>query len=121
MLTIRAEQMTAFTARFEQTFLESSVDFLKAEAPEVVENASPEELDSFVTECLRRARGHGIEDAYCVRQFMLFAAWRGPTFDEEPWARAILEDTRRAPLTRITRLEDHLASTLAEQTPGEPE
>ncbi len=121
MLVIRAEQMTVFKKDAERKFLESSVRFLEDEAPEVVENASPEELYDFATECLGRARSHGIDDSYCVRQFMLFAAWRGPGFDEEPWAQEILKDTRRSQLTKITLLEDHLLSAMAEEEPAESE
>lgn len=121
MLVIRAAQLTVFKKDAERKFLESSIRFLEAEAPEVVENASPEELHAFAAECLRRARRHGIDDGYCVRQFMLFAAWRGPEFDEEPWAQEILKNRRRSQLTTITLLEDHLLSAMAEEESPEPE
>jgi hypothetical protein len=121
VLVIRAEQMTAFEKDAERKFLESAIRFLQEEAPEVVEEASPEELLEFTAECLRRARSHGIDDGHCVRQFMLFATWRGLGFDEEPWARAILKEERRSQLARIAYLEDHLLSAMAEEEPDEPE
>ena len=92
-------------------FLSGAVAFLRAEAPEVVEEASEEEISVLVRAGIAKAESHGIDDEYCIRQFLLYMAWCGPDFDQESWAREILDDRECAQSSRISRLEDHILST----------
>jgi hypothetical protein len=91
-------------------FVSATTAFLRTEVPEVVEKASEEEISAFVRQGVGQAAANSISDPYLVQQYVLFMAWAGADLSAQPWAAAILSDTKLSPETKIFELEDYILS-----------
>jgi len=102
--------MAVLESTKEPAYIKETAVFLREEAPEVVADATDEEIHKLVGAGIAQTRRHGIDDVNCIRQFILFMAWCGPDFDQETWASEILADRDSSQQSKISRLEDHILS-----------
>ncbi|MEZ4298309.1 MAG: hypothetical protein R3B70_25375 [Polyangiaceae bacterium] len=105
---IRGEQWAALMGDRLEAFADRAVPFLRGEAPEVVEDASDDEVRELALRAAKRGVSLGFEDAYCLQQLVLFVAWYGEELFDAPWARRVLEQPSTPELTKVARLEDYL-------------
>ena len=110
MVRIRDEQLGALGQPGLEALVSAATEFLRAEAPEVVEQASEEEIRAFVRQGVGQAAENGISDPYLVKQYVLFMAWAGADLAAQPWAVAILSDTQLSPEAKIFKIEDYILS-----------
>ena len=107
MLKISKQSMDALKQVHEKRFADYMMDYLNREVPEVVQDATPEELQEFICDGIQRGRTHGFEEGTHIEQYILYMAWVGSDFDvKEPWAIRILADDSLEPEDKIFQLED---------------
>jgi hypothetical protein len=106
--------MAALDALSREPFVAHMVAELRAEEPEIVAEATDDEVARFVRHGVARAASHGVTDAPLVVTFIRCMAWVGADFDTSPataWAASILDDPALGPEDKMIRLEDHVMST----------
>ena len=113
MLIIRDAQLVAFHEPLERAFVEGTIASLRADAAEVVGDASPEELEDLVRHGIARARAHALSTEYQIAQYVTFMTWLGRDFDTDPslpWARAILVDPSQDGDEKVAAIEEYVMS-----------
>lgn len=78
----------------------------------------PRTLEQGVVAAIDRARAWGITIEWDACRFALLSLELGAAFEQEPWAREILEDAELSPTARMDELEDVWANALASQPSG---
>jgi hypothetical protein len=113
MLTIRAEQIAAFAAARERSFVPRLAEELRRQRPESCVEESDEALRASIEAILTRARLHGFSTQYDLARFVWLAFTVARDFDTNPrfaaWHR-ILIDTTLDPRARMERLYARAAS-----------
>jgi hypothetical protein len=104
MFKIRREQMEAFRAEALRDFEEQMVAHLAAWLPERVAALGEPAVRDLVREGIRRAARHGIVAERDVCKFVDVMLALGPTFDEEPWALAVLGSERRTSQSKMDEI-----------------
>jgi hypothetical protein len=115
MLEIRSEQMEVFGAYKRSKFEQRLADQLRDDYPEDTADTSDEELLSFVSAQIDRARNYSIVRTEDVAIFVDRSAWYGAGWDLRlDWARKILTDHDLDGPARIEDIRRHEATTLEE-------
>ncbi len=103
--------MAVLAVRAQDAFVTWMTERLRAEAPEVTENATDGEIADFVRLGIERAALYGFTTGQLVAGYVTLMSWLGPEFDtEQRWAAAILTDSTLAPGDKLWMLEDFVMS-----------
>jgi hypothetical protein len=103
--------MAAFAAISEARFVAYVVGHLREDAPEVVGEATDEEVAELARHGVARAATYGITTSPLVLQYITLMTWLGADFDVAPehaWAAEILESPTLGPKEKLFRLEDYV-------------
>lgn len=110
MLTIRKEQMEAFSAamsrRFEQRMLEHIRDIFADRTKPV----SDEKIRIFIQDSITRAERYTIEYEDDIRRFIEYLVIYGTQFDTKPetrWAGEILQRTDLSGTAKMDMIDDY--------------
>lgn len=78
--------------------------FLREELPEQTSQYDHEGLMKLIAESEERAGGHGVVTELGITQFVLLTILAGPTFDEDPYIRAYLNEPGGDPDAKLDEL-----------------
>jgi len=115
MLTIRSEQMAAFSDYMLASFTRRLRDHLRSRFPAGTAAMSDEALEVAIVVGMDRAKGYGVTSENDIRRFMECAFLYNPHFDTDPataWAGDIL---RRDDLSGSAKTDLIHARALAEE------
>lgn len=122
-VTIRPEQHHVLARLPEVAFVDEMVEHVRS-GPPASYAPPPQELRAWIEAAVARAKRHGISHERHVWQFVKLSLRLGAGFDDEPWARAILE-RRLSSGTKVEALRHHIErleraerAERAEQTDG---
>jgi hypothetical protein len=104
MLVIRQEQIDTLIMGNEDEFTEFLVNHVKEEHPDLEENYDDETLRKMVKHGINRAKSHQLSTAEDLTAFISIMFEIAPNFDEQPKIKAVLDDKKFPPESRIERL-----------------
>jgi hypothetical protein len=119
VLTIRNEQVEALRKMMEQSFVDKTVDRLRAADPQGAAALGEDGVRRFVERHIAEAAGHGIDlsldvERYVSLMYGIKQCWNEA--EDSPWVNSILNDESLPPETLLDRLEGEalLAGVLKE-------
>jgi hypothetical protein len=117
-VTIRLEQREVLARIPEAAFVDEMVEHVRS-VPATPCGPGPHELRGWIEAVVERARRHGITHERHVWQFVKLSLRLGTGFDEEPWAREVLE-RRLSGATKIAVLRMHVEPPAVPEQGHEP-
>ncbi len=115
MLVIRQEQIDTLIMGSDDEFTEFLVDHVKEEHPDLSEKYDDDTLREMVKHGINRAKSHQLSTAEDLTAFISIMFEIAPNFDEQPQIRAVLDDKKFPPESRIERMWTDVVSEEAWQ------
>lgn len=84
MLKIRKEQFDQYLQSNEQQFIQTILDFVRQDNPELIEGLPEHVLSEMVANGIERARSHGFRSDEDLMAFVAVMFEISPNFDEQP-------------------------------------
>lgn len=108
MLTIRNEQMLAFSAALQRQFELGTLAHLRKRFPEPREDRTDEQLLTMIGQGISKAARYGIVSQLDVTRFIEYMVLYGPEFDSQvAWAREILHSPGIPAREKMDRIDDY--------------
>lgn len=117
-VTIRPEQQRVLARLPEAAFVDEMVEHVRA-ASAAPHAPAPKDLRAWVEAVMERAKRHGISHERHVWQFVKLSLRLGAGFEDEPWARGILE-RRLSGGTKVEALRHHVEQASRSEPEPEP-
>lgn len=96
MLEIRQDQYDILLQQNEQAFIETIIDHLREDEPELVDGFPQDTLRAMVSRGLKRARGNGLHTDTQLITFVSLMFVISPNFDQHSAIRKVLDDANRS-------------------------